>query len=953
MRPKTLEVLLLLLRRAGGVVSKEELLATVWDGSAVSEYVLTTCISELRAALGEEPKRPQYLKTVHRYGYQLFADAGVLSDQTVERDSATSTAAAIVGRERELAQIEAAFRRALTGQRQVVFVTGEMGIGKTTLADEFFRLLKRGQDSSSNWAEMDQVPAPIIARGQCIAQFGAGEPYMPICEAIGRLGREANGHVIVDVLRQHAPAWLAQIPGLLPPEQRIELRRELPAETQQHMLRLIADAIEALSERQALVLLLEDLHLSDPATLELLAALAMRRGPTCLLILGTFRTAEEYTGSSPFQSLKQQLLLHRQCEEIALAPLTRDAVDTYLATRFFGLALPSGLGATIHDRTEGNPLFVARLVDQLLEDGILSVNAAAIELTLATIDIASHVPRNLRALIEQRADSLAANERELLETASVAGVHFWSACVAAALGNDREEIERLSFQLSQRHGFLVRGERTDATPDLGARYGFCHALYQQVLYERIDVTRRQRLHAAIGSALRTAWGGRAAEISAELAFHFDRGGNPASAIDFYHKAATAAERQGANREAVSYLDRALALLERGDGGPERSLRQLDLLMTRGPAVLATAGYGSVEVLDNYQRALDLARQVDDSIRQMGCLVALSICEQTRGNLREGEQLAHELIRVAERLHLPAPFVAQLHNPLSQVRMYQGAVEESLALSDAAVAAMEVIPMPSTPPDSRPALWADPSVMLHCQRAAASFSLGRLAQAGAAVDEALRIARDLRHPFNLAYASCWAALYEDAMGQWESAARIAQQAIDTAHTYDFPFWEGIAQIIGGHAIARRGDPAGGLTMLHPGIDLWHGTGGRLAAGMNFNLLGDACLAANDIAGAQAALLEAETHAERTGEMVAIAETYRLQAECQRRSGAAAEDVERMLRQAIAIAQQQRTKLWELRATLAVHQLRQSRDSRHELQTICAAFDHEPEARSVTEARLALI
>ncbi len=949
LRPKTLEVLLLLLRRAGEVVSKEEILATVWEGNAVTEYVLTTCISELRAALGEEPKRPRFLKTVHRTGYQFVAEVAALKIRPPI--DVVVAAPAIVGRDRELAQLEAALHRALAGQRQIIFVTGEMGIGKTTLADEFIRLCVREGQAWQNLAA-DDLTLNLIARGQCIEQFGASEPYMPVLEAIGRLGRELDTPVVVDVLRRHAPTWLAQIPGLLTTEQRAELRGEVPTQTQEHMLRLIADGIEALGERHLLVLLLEDLHLSDHATLELIAALALRCGPARLLILGTFRNAESFAAASPFQDLKQQLLLHRQCEELALAPLTRDAVETYLSKRFVGLTLPSGLGATLHNRTEGNPLFIGRLVDQLLDDGVLSIDGLAGEVQLSAADIGSHVPRNLRALVEQRTDSLAALEREVVETASVVGVQFWSSSVAAALDRNREEIERLCRDLSRHHGFLVVGESDTTLPDLGARYTFSHALYQQVLYERIDATRRQRLHRVIGAALRETWAERAPEIAAALASHFERGGDLTSAIEFYDKAAVAAAAHAANREAVGYLDRGLTLLDRLEDSPARRERQLDLLMTRGPAVLAASGYGSVEVLNNYRRSLGLARQVNDSMRQMSSLLALAICEQTRGNLVVGEQLDLELERVAEAAGLPPPFIAQLRNPLSQVRLYQGAVEESLALSDAAVAAMEMFPLPLAAADSRPAFWGEPRVMLHCQRAAASFALGRLAQAGAAIEQALSIAQELRHPFNLTYAFCYASLYEDTMGRWQPAIRLAQQALEIARTHEFPFWEGVAKMFLGHATACADNPEPGVTLLRDGFDLWRGTGSRLNMTMYLNMLADAYLRVGDVTAAQIALAEAEAYAEQTGEKVFLPETLRFKAECQHRSGSVPDEVAATLHRAITLARQQGTKLWELRSLLALHRLRQSPGSRRELAAVCAAFDNEPLAYDVMEARLLL-
>jgi DNA-binding winged helix-turn-helix (wHTH) protein/tetratricopeptide (TPR) repeat protein len=942
LRPKTLEVLLHLLRNAGEIVSKDELLAAVWEGRAVSEYVLTTCISELRSALGDEPKTSLFLRTVHRTGYQFLATAFSGEEPAHAGAPLADGTAPVIGRAGELAQLHAALQRALAGERQVVFVTGELGIGKTTLADAFLRAVAAGAGDGP-------VMPRIVARGQCVDQYGAGEPYMPVFEAIGRLGREFAGPLVVDVLRRHAPAWLAQIPGMLPPAECAALRRELPAATQEHMLRQIADGIEALGDHRLLVLLLEDLHLSDQATLQLIAALALRRGPAKLLIVGTFRDAEAHSGTASFHDVKQNLLVHRQCVEIALAPLTLEAVDTYLARRFPGVIVPPGLAAVVRDRTEGNPLFVTHLVDQLLDGGAVVVDHEANELRLTAADITSHVPRSLRALIEQRADVFTAEEREALEAASVEGVSFWSGSVAAAIGVDPEAVENLCTRLNRRLGFLQNAPDPGIAPaGLGARYAFRHALYQQVLYESIEVSRRQRLHRAIGTSLRELWGTRAAGIAAELASHFEHGGDLVNAIRYYDKAAFAAAGQGANREAVDYLDRGLALLERCEEGPQRRQRQLDLLLSRGPSVLATFGYGSTQVLDNYGRALELARQLDNAIPEMSSLLALAICEQTRANLAAGERFALELVRVAER-NLPPPFVAQVHNPLSQIRLHQGAVTESLALSDAAVAAIDVLPMPTPPPESRPALWAEPRVMLHCQRAAASFALGLLTQAGAAIESAVAIAHELRHPFNLTYALSYASLYEDTVGRWDAAIRLARQAMDIAHEHDIPFWEGVARIFLGHALACSEDPGLGCALLREGFEQWRGTGGRLATTMHLNMLADACLAGDDVAMAQTALNEAAAHAERTGERVFLAENLRLQAVCLRRRGAPAAEQARMLRRAIAISRDQGTRLWELRATLALHRLRRSAASRRELAAICHTFDAEPALCDVAAAR----
>jgi predicted ATPase len=301
--------------------------------------------------------------------------------------------------------------------------------------------------------------------------------------------------------------------------------------------------------------------------------------------------------------------------------------------------------------------------------------------------------------------------------------------------------------------------------------------------------------------------------------------------------------------------------------------------------------------------------------------------------------------------LPAPLLAQLHNPLSQVRMYRGFVGEALALADAAVAAMQVFPLPPAPPDGRPALWADPSVMLHCQHGAVSFAAGRVAQAATAVDAALRIARELRHPFNQASACTFAALFEDTTGRWDAAIAVAREAIETARAYDFPFWRGVAQIVCGHAMACRGEVAGGLALLDEGIALWRGTGARLATSNHLNLLAEARTIAGDAGGARAALDESTTHAERTGERVFLSETHRLRAELLHAAG----DVDgacALLRSSIDVAREQVARLWELRSTVTLHRLRPSADTRRQLDTLSRAFDGEPATRDVAAARAAL-
>ena len=863
--------------------------------------------------MGEDPRRPRYLETLHRAGYQLLID----DPAAVGLGGARSAAAPVVGRSRELQRLRRLADDAREGTRCIVFVSGEIGIGKTTLVETFLTEIAPGSSRSPSILSRTGAAA-LVASGHCIEAFGAGKPYMPLFEAIGRLGRERDAAFVVDTLRKNAPAWLARIPRLVAADERARLQAEMPAPTQESMLRQIADGIEALCEHRLLVLVLEDLHLSDPATLELIALVAKRRGPAQLLLLATMRTGEVHPGGTRLQRLVRDLVLHRQAEEIVVAPLSRDALESYLIGRFARVHVPHEVATTIHARTEGNPLFATQLVTQLVADGSLRVDEEAAELRADVGEIARQVPRDVRAMIEQRFDSLPEDERTLLEGASVAGVSFRSNDVAYALDVDTERVELLCSRIGRETGYLGPGDPVDGIA--GARFAFRHALYQQALYERLEPARRRRLHRAIGESLVNDVSDSATAWAAEIAFHFDRGGAVEQAVTFYDKAALSAVAHAATREAVGYLDRGLELLAScPDDAPHRQ-RRLDLLLTRGPLVLAIRGYGAEDVLDNYRRSLGLARQLGSSIPEISSLLALAIGELARAELQKAEDLAAEVIRVSEEANLPPPFVAQLRNPLSQVRLYQGRVAESLNLADAAVAAIDVLALPQPPPESRPALWAEPRVLLHCQRAAASFAMGLTAQAGAAIDQALAIARELRHPFNLTYALCYAALYEGTIGRWEVAVGLARQAIETGEQHDVRFWAAVARMYGGHALARSGDPSEGLELLRRGIGEWHDSGGRLMTSLMQNLLADTSLAAGDVDAAEAALVASQAHSERTGETVFFAETLRLQAECLQRRGAPAMAQAAVLGRAIEVARAQGTRLRELRATLALSRLR---------------------------------
>src|SRR5262249_6295791 len=180
----------------------------------------------------------------------------------------TPGTATLGGRDAELALLSARLESGAAGRRRLGFVTGEPGVGKAGLGEGV--LAQRGD----GWR---------IGRGQCVEQYGAGEPYLPVLEALGRLGRAAGGEALVEVLRRQAPSWLAQLPSLLTDGDLEAVQQRVQGATRERMLRELVEALDALTAEEPLVLLLEDLHWSDSATIDLLAMLARRAEPARLL----------------------------------------------------------------------------------------------------------------------------------------------------------------------------------------------------------------------------------------------------------------------------------------------------------------------------------------------------------------------------------------------------------------------------------------------------------------------------------------------------------------------------------------------------------------------------------------------------------------------------------------------------------------------------------------------
>jgi DNA-binding winged helix-turn-helix (wHTH) protein len=252
LRPQALTMLRYLVLHADRLVTKAELFQHVWDGRQVTDTVLRGCIHAIRTALADSAATPQYLETVGRQGYRFRL--GRAAPRLGSADTRP-----VVGRQREVEWLRECWVWALAGRRQFGVLSGEAGIGKTTGVDHFVASLAPQQEVG-------------VGRGQCIDTYGDGEPYLPMLEALGQLGQSPHREALLAVLQRYAPTWLVHLPALLGEGERERLQRQLQGVTPARMLRALAEALEVLTTTIPLVL--EDLHWSDVATVNLLTYLA-------------------------------------------------------------------------------------------------------------------------------------------------------------------------------------------------------------------------------------------------------------------------------------------------------------------------------------------------------------------------------------------------------------------------------------------------------------------------------------------------------------------------------------------------------------------------------------------------------------------------------------------------------------------------------------------------------
>ena len=912
LRHRALSVLHCLARRPNRLVTREELLATVWPGVSVSDVVLAVCVSELRKVLGDSARAPRFIATVHGRGYRFIAS---VSGDGEPAEGSPRLRCPIVGRDPELQRLDRHLGLALAGQRQIVFVSGDAGIGKTTLVEEFReRVASRGVFG--------------IARGQCVEQNGPGEAFMPVLEALERLCRGPMGDHLVSLLREHAPSWMLQLSGLISAADREALQRQHAGLTRPRMLREMVIGIEALTTRTPIVFVLEDLHWSDPSTLDLLVALAQQRGAARLLVVGTYRPVEASIDDHSLDAINSLLQHGESCAEVRLPPLTEAATEEYLHARLGDRRLPEGFARALHHRTGGNPLFVAHVTSSLrAENSETNGDRGAMVPDLQAL--LGEMPRSLRGTIEKQIQRVGPQQQRVLEAASVAGMEFSAAEVAGALVEDVETADTLCAALARRGQFLRRIGICEWPDGLATgKYAFTHALHLEVLLGLIPESLRRRFHQRIGERLETAYGGRASEVAVTLAGHFARSGDHARAFHHYRQAGEQAVLRNAFTEAAAHFRAALRELRSSKDAEARPLDELQVQIALGGALSQVQGFAAPEVGAVYARALALSERIGECPERFVVIGGLEAFYSIRGDLETGSPLARQLLQLGEESGDGALLI-EGHHAMGCNRLRATQLAESRAHLERCIGLYDR----ERPPEAHRFSGHDPKVCCLGHLGRVLWLAGYPESARSCAEAALACAEGLAHPPTSALALTHAAWVYVLRQDPHRVDELARSVLALAGEYGLAYWSAIASIQRGWALAELAPGPEAVDLLQHGIRSYCGIGAGTHEAAYRALAVEGYTRIGRLDDAQHELRDAFDALERHGERYFEAELHRLQGELLlRRDGTMGvppnrAEAEYRFRNAIDVALRGHARSLELRAAISLNRL--LRDSeRHE-------------------------
>lgn len=804
-----------------------------------------------------------------------------------ESTRTTGTRSRPVGRLHEIGQLRAAFAAASRGEGLMAGISGDAGMGKTTVGEEFL-------------FELESADAACTARGRCSERLAETDAFAPLLEALDGLWRAGNAGPAAHLLKTVAPAWHALVAqgGSSPIASHERMRREFAA------------FFEELSRWRPVVLLLDDLHWVDASTCDLLAYLGARLRNIRTLIVTTYRPGALLAPGHPFLPLKLDLERRGLSREIPLSLLSREDVERYLAMKFPRHRFPEEFAGVLQERTEGNPLFLSDLVRYLSDTGVVTGPNGEWTLAQSLSEVRRVIPAGTHGMIGVKIGQLPEQDRAMLLCGAVQGMEFDSAVVARVLALDPVQVEERLRELDRVHRFVRAVEEQDRHGlPLSVRYRFVHVFYQNALYASLTPSRRASESLAVAEALAGFSGEASRAIAGDLAVLFESGRDYGNACRHFLVAARNAARVFAYPEAVLLCERGLRSLAVLPESRQRDHQEMLYSLTLGMALMSTHGYAAPEVEQTYRRSRELCLELGEIRRLVPVLWGIHTCETNGGRLLQALETASEMRRAADSLHDKDAILESLH-AYGTTLAFLGRLPEARQSLERI---FEIAPVDRH--EYRGSLYVlNPHVTSLSMLARLLTLMGHPDLAMQRAAESVELANRLSHPHSLAYATFWVGWALHARGEYPQACQHLETAMGLGRTHGLPLIVEWGRVVRGSALVHLGLSAEGIAGIRESIERQEQMGSKLERAYCYTLLAEALLAEGQGEEALDWCDQALEFTHRMGGRSFEPETHRLRAEAILSLGDAGRrgEVEAGLSRALHLARASHCRLLELRA-----------------------------------------
>jgi class 3 adenylate cyclase/predicted ATPase len=824
----------------------------------------------------------------------------------------------LVGRDEEIAVLMRRWERARQGEGQLVLIVGEPGLGKSRLIEEFHLRLKETPHTWSEWTCSQLLQNTPL---HPIAEFGRQRFGGADTPAERRLADLENTLALVKLDPAENASLLAPLLDIPLPKERVSALA--PEELRRRQLAAVTNWVMAGAKAQPLVLAFEDLHWADPTTLDVLRGIAERGALVPLYIVATARP-----------EFRPPWGMRSHHSTISLAPLDRGQVRDMVAELSVRHALSRDVVDDVAARTGGVPLFVEEVTRLLLERGEQGGAQA--------------IPPTLQQSLMARLDRLGP-AREVAQIGSVIGRGFSYKLLKAVAGVDDAPLETALEKLSDADIVLVEGVLPES------EYRFKHALIQDAAYENLLKRRRQALHRRIAETLRDRFPDSASAEPEILAHHFTQAGLTDAAIEWWGKAGDQALRRSAFQEAIAHLGKAIEMADSTSEGPTPGVTapsgRLKLQTNYGQALILGKGYTAPETLAAFARARELLVAKSDSSDPFETYYGQWAAGAMRGEYALAQEIATAFLREAESASRTLE-TATAHRMLGLTHLWRGHFTEAQSHLTAALQICDQ----QTEPGRTLLIGLDTRALAAVYLAQTDWILGEFGRIRELLEGAVARATQLGHVPTLATTYMFRAMFEAFRGDAEAVRRESERVTHLSEQHEIPTYLALGSMARGWSRAQLGDIEGGKAELRDGITGSVSQGTKAYVPFFQGLLAEVEAGCpNDEAVRW--LDEALALAQDTGAHGTDAFLHRIRGEILlRRDPANTALAEEAFLTAIAIAQQQKAKSFELRAALSLAKLYQSTGRALEAHDILSSalegFSPTPEFPEIAESQVLL-